>query len=178
MYRVIFLLLICVGSFKTYGQSYLELTQQIIQLFQEEKFAQAQPIALKAREAAFREFGSTSQFYALSLTVLATSYKGLGDYISAETYFKQSSDILKNLVGSAHPDYANSLISLADLYVNMNKYSDAEKLYKQALTIRENVGGIESKEYGFVLNNLAYLYQLKGDYRAAEPLYQTIISHQ
>ena len=147
MYRVWFLLFCIAVSLPATGQSYDELNNVVLQLHKEGKYAEALPIALKAKNIAQKEFGNKSYKYALSLSNLASTYEYVGDHTSAEPLFKQAMSITKKIYGEQHPYFATDLNNLAGLYESMGNYTGAEPLFKQALAIRKKVLGEERPDY-------------------------------
>jgi tetratricopeptide (TPR) repeat protein len=120
----------------------------------------------------FEKYHPESPDYAASINNLGVLYKTMGDYKSAEHYYKQALEIRKKALGEEHPDIASSLNNLGNLYKTIGDYKSAEPLYKQSLEIKKKVLGEEHPSYASSLNNLGNLYKTIGDYKSAEPLYK------
>jgi tetratricopeptide (TPR) repeat protein len=96
----------------------------------------------------------------------------MGDYKSAEPYYKQALEIYKKALGEEHPDYAMSLNNLGVLYSEMGDYKSAEPYYKEGLEIYKKALGENHTDYAGSLINLGILYSDMGDYKSAEPYYK------
>jgi len=102
--------------------------------------------------------------YALMLNNVGLLLHDQGKHDEAESLYKQSLEIRKNIFGINHPDVATSLNNLAELYKSQGKYDEAEPLYKQSLEISKNIFGINHPDVASSLNNLAELYNSQGKY--------------
>ena len=120
----------------------------------------------------FEKYHRESPDYITSLNNLGILYKTMGDYKSAEPFYKKSLEIRKKILGAEHPDYASSLNNLGILYKTMGDYKSAELFYKQSLEIRKKTLGAEHPDYAGSLNNLGLLYSDMGDYKSAEPFFK------
>ncbi len=151
------------------------LNQQVVQLYQQGKFAEAIPIATKVLELREKALGPEHPGTARSLGNLAGLYQAMGDYARAEPLYQRALKIWEKALGPEHPDTATSLNYLAALYLVIGDYAKAEPLYQRALKIREKALGPEHPDTATSLNNLAALYDSMGDYARAEPLLQQIL---
>ncbi len=176
MYRVYFLLFFVSNNFWATGQNYVELSNKILQLYNEGKYAEAIPIAINAKEAAKKEFGNSSGDYAMSLNNLTYLYQKMGNFTEAIPVYKEASFIWKKLLGEEDSTYLTILNNLANLYIYTGNFISAEPLYKQVLNIRKKVFGVEHPDYATSLNNLAFLYFKMGNYTSAEPLYKQALN--
>jgi tetratricopeptide (TPR) repeat protein len=116
----------------------------------------------------FEKYHPSIPDYAKSLNNLGALYNYMGDYKSAEPYYKEALEIIMKALGAEHPDYASSLNNLGALYSDMGDYKSAEPYYKQALEIRKKAFDEEHPDYASSLNNLGILYSDMGDYKSAE----------
>ncbi|WP_287278778.1 MULTISPECIES: tetratricopeptide repeat protein [unclassified Okeania] len=148
------------------------LVEQIIQLNQQGKYAEAIPLAEKALEIRKRALGDNHLDVARSLNDLGRLYQSQGKYKEAEPLYQKSLAIRKQKLGDNHPDVAISLNNLAVLYYQQGKYSEAEPLYQKSLDIRKEQLGDDHLDVAQSFNNLALLYYQQGRYSEAEPLYQ------
>ncbi|MFB2882394.1 tetratricopeptide repeat protein [Floridanema aerugineum] len=148
------------------------LGQQVIQLYQQGKYAEAIPLAQRSLAIREKALGSEHPDVALSLNNLAALYEQMGNYAQAEPLYQRSLAILEKVLGSEHPDVAGSLNNLGLLYRRMGNYAQAEPLFQRSLAIWEKALGSEHPNVASSLNNLAGLYQDMGNYAQAEPLYQ------
>jgi tetratricopeptide (TPR) repeat protein len=81
------------------GQSYEELEKNVNRLFEEGKYAEAIPVAIKVKDLVKGQFGDTTATYATSLNTLAQLYSRINSYALAEPLYKQALDIRKKYWG-------------------------------------------------------------------------------
>ncbi|MDB9313906.1 tetratricopeptide repeat protein, partial [Spirulina sp. CS-785/01] len=148
------------------------LNQQVIQLYQAGKYAEAIPLAEQILQIRRQVLGQEHPLVATSLNNLALLYESQGRYAEAEPLYRQALEMVKRLLGQEHPDVAQSLNNLAALYQSQGRYAEAEPLYRQALEMYKRLLGQEHPQVATSLNNLAALYQSQGRYAEAEPLYR------
>jgi len=97
--------------------------------------------------------------------------KKTSQYAKAESVFKKSINIRKEVLGEQHSGYATSLNSLASLYKEIGRYTDAESLYLQSSAVYKESLGDKHSSYATSLNNLALLYYVMGRYSESEALF-------
>ncbi|TAL40404.1 MAG: tetratricopeptide repeat protein [Chitinophagaceae bacterium] len=175
MLRTPFILFLLLIGPAAYGQSYDELNNKVIQLSNEGKYAEAIPVALKAKEAAQKEFGDTSAAYATSMNNIAFLNETIGNYDIAKTLYIQVIAIRKKLLGEEHPFYASSLYNLAYLYVHTGNDAAAEPLFKKVLAIRKKALGEDDIDYINTMIDLAHLYDRTYRYADEEALYNELL---
>ena len=90
---------------------------------------------------------------ASSLNNLGVLCSNIGDYQSAESFYKQSLAIKKKAFGEKHPNLVLSLDNLGQLFSDIGDYKSAEPYYKQALEIRKQALGVDHSDYAGSLNN-------------------------
>ncbi len=93
----------------------------------------------------------------MGLNNLGVMFMVIGEYKTAETYYKQSLEINKNNKGYETPDYARSLYNLGVLYDEMKDYKTSELFYKQSLEIRKKVLGERHPDFISTLNSYGYV---------------------
>jgi CHAT domain-containing protein/Flp pilus assembly protein TadD len=147
-----------------------KLNKQGIQLYQEGRYAEAEPLHKEALTIRKKQLGDNHPDTAKSLNNLALLYESQGRYTEAELLHKEALAIRKKQLGDDHPDTANSLNNLAELYESQGRYTEAELLHKEALAIRKKQLGDDHPDTAASLNNLALLYYFQGRYTEAEPL--------
>jgi len=152
------------------------LNQQVIQLYQQGRYADAIPLAQRALEIRERILGANHPNVSTSLNNLAELYRGQGNYAEAEPLYQRSLSIYEATFGANHPAVATSLNNLAGLYQDQGNYAQAEPLHQRSLSIREAALGANHPDVAQSLNNLAELYRVQGNYAQAEPLYQRSLS--
>ncbi len=167
-YLFLFLLLFSCTAF---SQTWGDLNDQVIELFNKGDYEKAIPFAEQAVLTAKKEFGEIHSDYASSLNNLAVCYKLLGQYEKAKPLYLESIGIRKIVLGETHPDYLASLINLSNLYSEVGQYEIAETNLLIAKEIYEKEIGETNPNYALCLNNLAGVYMSKGDYEKVELLY-------
>ena len=148
------------------------LTQKVVQLYQQGKYAEAIPLAEKALDIGKNVLGDNHHDVATILNNLAALYKYQGRYMEAEPLYQQSLVIDKEKLGDNHPYVATSLNNLAALYKDQGRYTEAEPLYQKSLAIIKEKLGDNHPDVAQSLNNLAALYKDQGRYTEAESLMQ------
>ena len=139
------------------------LNQQVIELYNQGKYAEAIPLAERALAIREKILGAEHPDVATSLNNLAALYYSQGKYAQAEPLYQRALAIHEKVLGAEHPDVATSLNNLAELYYSQGKYTQAEPLYQRSMAIQEKVLGAEHPAVANSLNNLALLYQSQGD---------------
>ncbi|MBK9465213.1 MAG: CHAT domain-containing protein [Chitinophagaceae bacterium] len=171
--RIIFLCLLAVTALPSlHAQTHADFEKEMVEFFNQGKFAEAVPVALKAKDAAKREFGDTSGKYILGLTNLAFLYEKTENYAATIPLYKEVAAIRKKTVGSAHPSYAVTLNDIGNSYFALKEYSLAEPFYAEALVIQKKNYGPEHPEYTIILKNIAYLYRLLNELNKATTCFE------
>ncbi|AFZ48869.1 tetratricopeptide repeat protein [Dactylococcopsis salina] len=152
------------------------LFQQVVQLYQEGKYAEAIPLAEQALTLYKEAVGEDHLAVAQTLNNLAVLYENQGRYSEVEPLYQQALAIQKRALGDDHPNVASSLNNLAGLYYRQGRYSEAEPLFKQALAMHKRLFPDDHPNVATSLNNLALLYESQGRYSEAEPLYQQALA--
>ena len=140
------------------------------------KYAEAEPLHLRALAIREKVLGPEHPQVATSLNNLAELYRTQGKYAQAEPLYKRSLAIKEKVLGPEHPSVATSLNNLAALYKAQGHYAEAEPLYRRALAIKEKALGPEHPGVATTLNNLAELYRAQGQYAEAEPLHKRALA--
>lgn len=153
-----------------------QLNQELVQLFQQDKYEEATGIALRICELARENLGEDSPSFAHSLNNLAMVYKAQGKYTQAEPLLRQAVGIWHVTQENSYPSLAIGLENLADISRERGKYAQAEACYQQALAIRRTVLGANHPDIAQTLGNLAALYDTMGNYAQAEMLYQQALA--
>ena len=146
------------------------LNQQIGQLHQSRKYAEATALAERYVSLARQRHGEEHAEFAAAITWLGRLYEAQGRYGEAEPLLKRALAIRETALGSDHPDVGNSLNSLAGLYHSQGRDGEVEPLLKRALAIAERTLGSDHPDVGELLTNLGELHRVQGRYGEAEPL--------
>jgi len=144
------------------------LSQQVMELYDQDKYAEAIPIAEMALEIKEKALGPGHIEVALCLNHLGVLYKSLGNYAKAEQLYKRALEINVAALGPNHSRVGLIKNNLASLYNSLGDYSKAEHLYKQTLEIFEKVLGPDHPRVAKALYNFGMLYSSQGDYGKAE----------
>ncbi len=148
-----------------------ELNRQVVQLYNQGRYADAIPLAERALAIREKALGPEHPDVATSLSSLAELYRATGAYAKAELLHTRALAIDEKAYGPNHPEVAADLNNLAVLYKATGAYAKAEPLYTRSLTILEKALGPDHPNVAASLNNLAQLYQATGAYAKAEPLH-------
>jgi CHAT domain-containing protein/Tfp pilus assembly protein PilF len=174
--RVAFIL--AVSSFPADAQDsrWRQLAEQVTQLREQGRIAEAIPLAQETVRVAETTFGANDPRVATSLNEQGLLVKDQEKFADAETLFRRALAISQKAEGQESRSVASILNNIGDLYRIEGKYPDAEKLFLQALTIQEKVLGPNDPAVGVDANNLALVYVTEGKYADAEPLYRRTIA--
>ena len=95
-----------------------------------------------------------NEYDALNKKIMGVFHLALGKYEKAENYFKDSLDILKNLLGMDNLRIAKSLTHLGLLYQLSEKFDKAESVYRKALSIESRTPYLKYPEADIKLHYL------------------------
>ncbi|HAX74953.1 MAG TPA: kinesin, partial [Cyanobacteria bacterium UBA11372] len=82
------------------------LNQQVVELYQQGKYAEAIPLAQRALAIREKALGSEHPDVAASLNNLGLLYIQMGNYAQAEPLYQRALAIREKALGSEHPDVA------------------------------------------------------------------------
>lgn len=136
------------------------------------RYAEAEPLYLRALRIQEKTLGNNHPEVAASLNNLAVLYEVQGHYIKAVPLHRRALGIWEKELGPDHPKLATGLNNLAAVYYRQGQHREAEPLYVRSLEIRENALGPEHPDVAISLSNLSTMYLAQGRYREAGPLYQ------
>ena len=148
-----------------------ELNQQAIELYQQSRYSEAEPIYLHSLQIYREQLGEHHPDVATSLNNLALLYHDQGRYSNAELLYQQALEIRSEQLGERHLDVATVLNNIAALYQDQGRYNEADPFFLQALEIRHEQLGESHPLVATSLNNLALSYQNQGHHDEAEPLF-------
>jgi tetratricopeptide (TPR) repeat protein len=145
------------------------LSEEGIDLYRQNRFVEALPLAKKVLAILERAFGADHPNTATALNLLALLYYNQGNYAEADPLVKRAMSINEK---SLRPDHQATTSSFSDLagwiLQKLESYSDAELLLKRAIDIYEKALGSEHPYTAIALTNLADLYLKQGRYTDAE----------
>ncbi|MBC7873828.1 MAG: CHAT domain-containing protein [Ferruginibacter sp.] len=105
---------------------------------------------------------------AYSLNNLALVQKAVGKYEEAESSYKKSLAIYKDLGKTNHPDYTNPVNNLGELYRTMGRLQEAVYAFEEVIDLRKRTLGTNHPNYANAVNNLALVEFAIGMYPEAE----------
>jgi CHAT domain-containing protein/Tfp pilus assembly protein PilF len=153
-----------------------QLSEQVLQLREQGKAAEALPLAQETVRVAEQTFGPDNPHVGLSLNELGLLLTDEEKFADAETAYRRALSINEKAYGESSTQAAAVLNNIADLYRIQGRYGDAEKLFQQAMSIQEKALGPDDPEVAVNAGNLALVYVAEGKYADAEPLYRRVIA--
>jgi CHAT domain-containing protein/tetratricopeptide (TPR) repeat protein len=145
--------------------------KQVEQLYREQKYAEATPIAEQTLAQAERTLGAEHPDTLTSVKNLAELYEDQGRYSEAEPLFKRALEGRERVLGADNADTLVSVNNLGVFYFRRGRYGEAAPLFKRGLEARERVLGPDHVETLESISNLAALYDDQSRYEEAEALY-------
>jgi tetratricopeptide (TPR) repeat protein len=121
----------------TFPEAALLLNQAGYYLNKRARYAEAEPLYVRALEIYEQQLGADHPHTAASLNNLAELYRSQGKYAEAEPLYVRALEIYEQQLGLMPRDTAQTINNLAVLYYTLGKYAEAEPLLKRALTICE-----------------------------------------
>jgi eukaryotic-like serine/threonine-protein kinase len=94
-----------------------------------------------------------------------------GNYVGAETHYREALAIFVGYHGTAHPQTASAMTMLGRALVAQERHGEARELLQQALAVREQVFGPRHPRVASTLNELGTIALATGDHAAAEASY-------
>jgi CHAT domain-containing protein/tetratricopeptide (TPR) repeat protein len=146
-----------------------ELNQQVEDLHDQGKYAEALELARQVCELARRELGDNHRHTATSLSWLGYLLHATGDLAAARRSYEQALEIRRRVLGEDHPDTATSLNNLGRLLKAVGDLAGARPNLEQALAISRRVRGEDHPYTAISLDNLGSLLQGMGNLAAARP---------
>ncbi|PNW31408.1 UNVERIFIED_CONTAM: hypothetical protein BEN50_02840 [Euhalothece sp. KZN 001] len=144
-----------------------QLTNQLVELYQQGKHAEAIPLAKETLAMWKRVYGGDHPYVAIILNHLATLYYSQGRYSEAKPLYEQALVMRKRLYDGDHSDVATSLNNLGILYSAQGRYSEAQPLYEQALAMLKRLYDGDHPGVARSLYELGELYRNQGRYSEA-----------
>lgn len=140
------------------------------------RYAEAEPLYLKALAIQEKRLGPENAEVAVTLNHLAMLYSFWGKFTESETLQKRSLAIKEKVLKPEDVSVARSLNNLARLYHDQGRDAEAEPLYQKALAIKEKTLGPKDEGLVITLNGLADLYRSQERYAEAELLYERALA--
>ena len=153
-----------------------KLNEQVVELYQRGKYAEAVVIAKRALALAERLGGPDHADVGICLVNLTTLYAAQGRLRELEPLLKRLLSLREKTLDPDHPDIEQSLNNLALLYDAQDRSPEAEPFLRRSLAIREKVLGPDHPDVADSLNRLATSYRSQGRHDEAEPLFKRALA--
>jgi CHAT domain-containing protein/tetratricopeptide (TPR) repeat protein len=153
-----------------------DLQKQIVQLYQQRRYAEALPVAQEFLRVSESLYGNNGPDEAFALNLLGAVYGGMEKYADAEPLYRQALVILERGLGPESPAVLQTVLFLADACEGEKKFADAMPLYRRALEMREKALGPDHPDVAQSLNKLAEAEEGLGKYGEAEPLLERVLA--
>jgi tetratricopeptide (TPR) repeat protein len=114
---------------------WVQMSQQVGQLREEERITQAISLAQQTVQVAQTTFGPDDRRVGLSLNVLGLLLSDQDDFADAEASLRRALAILQKASGPQSKDAGAPLLNLAHLYRDHGRWGQAEDAFRDALTI-------------------------------------------
>ena len=109
------------------------------------------PIAKRVVEGRQEILGKQSTEYSTALSNLGAIYLANGDHAAAESTFRESLRVARQVFGEIHPDYATALNNLAALQHATGNVASAAENYERSVSVSRVVFGEDSAELAIPL---------------------------
>ena len=136
-----------------------QMSEQVVQMDQQGKGAEAIPLAQQTVSVAESTFGPNDVHVGLSLNRLGLLLQHQEKFTDAETAFRRALNIFEAAYGQNNSQVAAVAGNLGNLYREAGRYSDAEKYSQQAVMVGEKVLKPDDPGLGVSISNLATLYK-------------------
>lgn len=151
-----------------------ELSSKVLRLYDESKYDEALPLAVRALELRERALGPTHPDLIPLLTNLAELHKAKNQLGEARPFLERALTIadavLKDDIRTAY-----ILDKLGVLAFNQKKVNDSENFFLRSLEIKEKTMGPETADTAQTAFDLAQVYSFRKHYEKAEPLYERVL---
>ena len=152
------------------------LNEQVSQLAQEGKWAEALDVAERMVPMTLKFYGEYSDWHAAALNNVASNNEELGRLTTAEPFFLHAIAIADKMSEGKGVHFAMSLDNLGNLYREMGRYQDAEPLYRRSIAILEKHRRDEPEALATAVTGLGVLYYDQDRYPEAEQLHRTALA--
>jgi serine/threonine protein kinase/CHAT domain-containing protein/tetratricopeptide (TPR) repeat protein len=155
--------------------SLYQLYDDILELENQGKYAEAVPLAKQHLDTRVRLHGPKDETVAVSTVKLAQLMHQAGKRADAEALFRDALEILRGVLEPDHPALATATSNLASSLNAQSKFAEAGKLYEQVLASSRKHYGDDSPETAIAYNNLAGHFNDLGRFAASVEYYQKAI---
>ncbi len=139
-------------------------------LYDQGKYADAEPLLREALEASRRTLGNEHHSTLTSINILGTMLQDQGKLAEAEPLLREALEGFRSTLGDEHPSALASINNLGLLLYSQGKYADAEPLWREALEVSRRTLGDEHPHTLVSIINLGSLLRALGKLDGAELL--------
>jgi tetratricopeptide (TPR) repeat protein len=157
-------------------QEAAKLHVQVVQLFKQNKFDDALPLARKVAEIREKELKDDDHLLSSAYLNLGHILRAKTKYDEAEKYFRRGLKVEEKRLGADNPQLFDILLNIGWLSHALGRTSEAELVFKQLVAIKEKQRGTEHVEFTNALQTLALFYQKMGKPDKSLPIYYRILS--
>jgi len=104
--------------------------------------------------------------------VLGTTYRELGDLVTAEAHHRAALETNRRILGDHHPDTLASIDDLAVTLHDLGRYEESEALFREALSGMRRVLGPDDRQTMVTVGNLGQVIAETGRLAEAEPYHR------
>ena len=131
-------------------------------LIDQQRFDEAEPLLRDVYAFANGPVGSGTQLRPEAVNNLGSLHMARGEFVDAETYFREAIDINEARHGAQHPNLATNLDNLAQALQGQKKFDEALQVFDRALGMRRALFGKDHPDVATTLHNVAVLHYLRG----------------
>lgn len=150
------------------------LYDQVVQLFQRQKYQEAAPLAERAVTASVATFGEDHPATISTRVYLGRIYMDLGRYKEAEPILKKTIASCIRAFGEKDRRTLAAMSDLSHLYAHQGRNREAEQLIRKGLAAAERFLDKDDRATLASLSDLAAIYVALGQYSDAEGLYKKV----
>lgn len=146
----------------------LEAQLELQDLFEDEDYPEAVPVAERVVALTQEEFGEISSESAVATSYLAEIQRRAGQYEDSSQNFLTSSEIFREAEGVYTDSAIMPLVGLGASYHALEYYSQALTVFEEARTVSRRVFGLLNEEQIVILDHLANTLLSMEQYQEAE----------
>ena len=146
----------------------LEAQLELQDLFENENYPEAVPVAEHVVALTQEEFGEISSESAIAISYLAEVQRRAGEYEDSSQNFLTSSEIFREAEGVYTESAIMPLVGLGASYHALEYYSQALTVFEEARTVSRRIFGLLNEEQIVILDHLANTLLSMEQYQDAE----------
>ena len=146
----------------------LEAQIELRELFDDEEYSDAVPVAERVVTLTQEEFGEISSESAVAVSNLAEVQRRAGQYEDAGQNFLASVEIFREAEGEFTESVITPLVGLGASYQALRQYPQAVTVFEEARTVNRRVFGLLNEDQIVILDHLANTMLSMQQYEEAE----------